>query len=90
MAVLAGALLVGSSVRASLRALALERLGAIDHVITSQGFVREELAAELMSADGMSAAFSGAAPIVAVEGFVTHQSSGRRAATGRPQCLGGR
>ncbi len=81
VAVLAGALLVGSSVRASLRALALERLGAIDQVVTTQGFVREELAAELMGADGMSAAFSGAAPIVAVEGFVTHQSSGRRASS---------
>ena len=79
VAVLAGALLVGSSVRASLRTLALERLGAIDQVVTSLGFVREELAAELLEADGMASAFGGAAPIVAVEGFVTHQSSGRRA-----------
>ena len=79
VAVLAGALLVGSSVRASLRSLALERLGAIDQVVTSLGFVREELAAELLDAEGMGGAFGGAAPIVAVEGFVTHQSSGRRA-----------
>ena len=79
VAVLAGALLVGSSVRASLRTLALERLGAIDQVVTSLNFVREELAAELLEADGMASAFGGAAPIVAVEGFVTHQSSGRRA-----------
>ena len=79
VAVLAGALLVGSSVRTSLRALALERLGAIDQVVTSLGFVRDELAAELLDAEGMAAAFAGAAPIVAVEGFVTHQASGRRA-----------
>ena len=79
VAVLAGALLVGSSVRASLRVLALERLGAIDQVVTSLGFVREDLAGELMQAEGMGAAFAGAAPIVAVEGFVTHQASGRRA-----------
>ena len=79
VAVLAGALLVGSSVRASLRTLALERLGAIDHVVTSLGFVRAELAGELLAAEGMAAAFGGAAPIVAVEGFVTHQASGRRA-----------
>ena len=79
VAVLAGALLVGASVRSSLRVLALERLGAIDQVVTSLGFVREELAGELMQAEGMGSAFSGAAPIVAVEGFVTHQSSGRRA-----------
>ena len=79
VAVLAGALLVGSSVRASLRTLALERLGAIDQVVTSLGFVREELASELLEAEGMASAFAGAAPIVAVEGFVTHQASGRRA-----------
>ena len=79
VAVLAGALLVGSSVRASLRVLALERLGAIDQVVTSLGFVREELAGELLEAEGMAASFGGAAPIVAVEGFVTHQASGRRA-----------
>ena len=69
----------GSSVRSSLRVLALERLGAIDQVVTSLGFVREELAGDLMLAEGMESAFAGAAPIVAVEGFVTHQASGRRA-----------
>ena len=79
VAVLAGALLVGSSVRASLRDLALERLGAIDQVITSAGFVRESLADELAAADGMRAAFGGAVPIIAIEGFVTHQESARRA-----------
>ena len=79
VAVLAGALLVGSSVRASLRVLALERLGAIDQVVTSLAFVREQLASELMGAEGMPAMFAGTAPIVAVEGFVTHQASGRRA-----------
>ena len=79
VAVLAGALLVGSSVRASLRGLALERLGAVDQVVTSAGFAREALAGELLAADGMEAAFAGAAPLVAVEGFVTHQDGGRRA-----------
>ena len=79
VAVLAGALLVGSSVRASLRSLALERLGAIDQVVTSLGFVGEGLAGELLEAEGLAGTFGGAAPIVAVEGFVTHQASGRRA-----------
>ncbi len=79
VAVLAGALLVGSSVRASLRGLALERLGAVDQVVTSATFVREALAAEVLARDGMQDAFAGAVPIVAVEGFVTHQDSGRRA-----------
>lgn len=38
VAVLAGALLVGDSVRVSLRELALQRLGQTDRVITSTGF----------------------------------------------------
>ena len=79
VAVLAGALLVGSSVRSSLRALALERLGSVDQVVTSLGFVRESLADELLTGDGMADRFGGAVPIVAIEGFVTHQDSGRRA-----------
>ncbi len=79
VAVLAGALLVGASVRSSLRALALERLGAVDLVVTSFGYVRESLAEDLLADDGMADAFEAAAPLVAVEGFVTHQSSRSRA-----------
>jgi len=79
VAVLAGALVVGSSVRASLRTLALERLGSIDQVVTSIGFVRDTFSDELMTAEGMAGNFGAAAPMVAVEGFVTHQASGRRA-----------
>ena len=79
VAVLAGALLVGASVRSSLRALALERLGAIDRVVTSARFVPESLGAGLLAADRLDGQFDAAAPLVAVEGFVTHQSSGRRA-----------
>ena len=79
VAVLAGALLVGTSVRSSLRALALERLGAIERVVTTGRFIREETGAVLLAADGMAAHFPSAVPMVAVEGFVTHQASGRRA-----------
>ena len=79
VAVLAGALLVGASVRSSLRALALERLGAVDHVVTSFGYVREGLGEDLLADGGMAEAFRAAAPLVAVEGFVTHQSSRSRA-----------
>ena len=78
VAVLAGALLVGASVRSSLRGLALERLGAIDRVVTSARFVPESFAAGV-PAGGSGERFENAAPLVAVEGFVTHQASGRRA-----------
>ena len=43
-AVLAGALLVGDSVRASLRELLLSRLGNTESVVSSQRFFREKLA----------------------------------------------
>jgi ABC-type antimicrobial peptide transport system permease subunit len=46
-AVLTGALLVGDSVRGSLRQLALDRLGAIDAVMVTPSFFRSELADEL-------------------------------------------
>ena len=49
VAVLAGALLVGDSVRASLRDLALQRLGQTDQVITSNGFFRDQLANDMQS-----------------------------------------
>ena len=79
VAVLAGALLVGSSVRASLRSLALERLGAVDAVVTSAHFIDDGFATTLRGAGAIDGLFGGVAPLIAVEGFVTHQESGRRA-----------
>src|SRR5919106_3641435 len=69
VAVLAGALMVGVSVRASLRDLVVQRLGQTDHVVLSSGFFRDEL----------SASFPRSAPLIVMEGFVTAQGSGRRA-----------
>ncbi len=42
-AVLTGALLVGDSMRGSLRDLTLDRLGPVDYVMTGDNFVREEI-----------------------------------------------
>jgi ABC-type antimicrobial peptide transport system permease subunit len=67
--VLGGALLVGDSVRASLRDLVLARLGNTDYVVSRNGFFRENLAA----------AFGAATPIISIEGMVSHPASGRRA-----------
>jgi putative ABC transport system permease protein len=75
VSVFAGALLVGDSVRGSLRDLAIGRLGATEHVVSSAGFFREALAGELEAAlDG-----GRIAPLVVATGFVTHEASGRRA-----------
>jgi ABC-type antimicrobial peptide transport system permease subunit len=79
VAVLAGALLVGDSVRASLRDLALARLGQADFVITASGFFREQLAADLQSHDQFAANFHGACPIIALEGAVTRDENNARA-----------
>ncbi|MGH9463244.1 MAG: hypothetical protein ACRD1X_18710, partial [Vicinamibacteria bacterium] len=76
--VLAGALLVGESVRASLRDLFLNRLGKTAYVISSAGFFREELASDLESHGAFSDSFGAASPLVALEGMVIHEASGRR------------
>ena len=68
VAVLTGALLVGHSVRASLRDLVLVRLGNTDTAVVTGGYFREQLAD----------AFPGDCPLIALEGMVTHQESGRR------------
>jgi len=46
VAVLAGALIVGDTVRGSLRDLVTHRLGRVDHVVQSSGFFREALGKE--------------------------------------------
>ena len=51
-AVLVGTLLVGDSMRGSLRALTLDRLGRIDDVVTGQGnFFRARLAEDLVEVE---------------------------------------
>lgn len=47
VAVLVGALVVGSSMRGSLKQLTLERLGRIDEVLISRGFFSESLADQI-------------------------------------------
>ena len=71
--VLGGALLVGDSVRTSLRDLVLARLGNTDYVVARNGFFREELAAAF-GKTGQEAC-----PTIAVNGMVAHPASGRRA-----------
>src|SRR3989338_2948706 len=83
VAVLAGALLVGDSVRGSLRDLILQRLGKTDQIVTSSGFLREQLADDLRADPAFNSIFNGICPIVVVQAFVTEQSGGRRTRPGR-------
>lgn len=79
VAVLAGALLVGDSVRASLRDLVVQRLGATDVIVVSSTFFREQLAADVRAHAQFAGTFEDVTPLVAARGLVTGQQSGRRA-----------
>lgn len=74
MAVLSGALLVGESVRASLRDLLIQRLGNTQQILTSDRFVREQLSDSLENtATGPSC------PVIYTQGVLIHEKSHARA-----------
>ena len=76
VAVLAGALLVGDSVRGSLRDLFLQRLGQTDQVVVANGFFRDQLAADIQKHNRFAAGgFVAAVPLIAVNGAITNESS---------------
>jgi len=80
-AILTGALLVGDSVRASLSELFLSRLGRTDQVITSNLMFREQLVDEISADSDFSNSFESICPMMVMEGFVTHENSGKRASS---------
>jgi hypothetical protein len=67
-AVLAGALLVGDSMRGSLRDLTLQRLGRIDSVIMAGHPFREALAGELAADAEFQKQFAAAVPVLLLNG----------------------
>ncbi len=78
-AVLTGALLVGDSVRGSLRDLSLERLGKIDFTVLSDHLFRQNLAEELAQQPNFLQRFGNPAPSLLLNGSATHGSSQARA-----------
>lgn len=70
-AVLTGALVVGDSVRGSLRDLSLQRLGRIDQALTAPRLFRTELADELAATDGFDQHFASALPALILRGSAT-------------------
>jgi putative ABC transport system permease protein len=70
-AVLTGALVVGDSLRGSLRDLTLERLGRIDHALVAEQPFRAALPAELAKQPGFAEHFSAAVPVLALPGSAT-------------------
>ncbi|MSO63334.1 MAG: hypothetical protein EXQ50_14815, partial [Acidobacteria bacterium] len=91
VAVLAGALLVGASVRDSLKQIALGRLGATDVIVTSPTFFRTALADNLLTRSTQPQqtqlgarvdayrALRSTAPVVVFGGAVVHDESKRTA-----------
>ncbi len=80
VAVLTGALLIGESVRGSLRDLVSQRLGRTDDFIASTGFFREQLATDILQPGVFTTSGIGATcPLITLDGLVTHEPSRRRA-----------
>ncbi|MCA9065574.1 MAG: ABC transporter permease, partial [Planctomycetaceae bacterium] len=79
-AVIAGALIVGDSMRSSLRDMSLKRLGRITHVLTSPRFIRQQLAADI--AGNLAASERIVAPAMLMTGSVERidQDNGRHRA----------
>src|SRR5438105_69605 len=63
-AVLTGALLIGDSVRGSLRHLVLDRLGKIDQLLVVDRFFRQEMAADLDATEVLKARGGSAVPAI--------------------------
>jgi putative ABC transport system permease protein len=87
-AVLTGALLIGDSMRGSLRHLLLDQLGQIDEVLVTDRFFRAQLADELESQPSFSGHFSQAIPSVLVQGTLENPRSGGALRAGRVMVLG--
>ncbi|RMF86906.1 MAG: hypothetical protein D6741_21290, partial [Planctomycetota bacterium] len=66
-AVLVGALIVGDSMRASLRRLAIDQLGKIDSIVMPGRYFRAELADEWTQTDAVSRFFEAATPAVLID-----------------------
>ena len=81
-AVIGGALIVGDSVRASLKQMTLDRLGRIDFVVSGPRFFRQELAADLRAQKVP------AAPAIIMQAALQSQSSGNLRRAGKVNVYG--
>lgn len=75
-AVLTGALLVGDSVRGSLRSLVLGRLGEVDYLLVTQNFFRAELVDDLLAPDVNRSQIDAVAGAILAEGSLKSSVKG--------------
>ncbi len=87
-AVLTGALLVGDSMRGSLRHLLLDQLGRIDDVLVTDRFFRAELADEVTAQPEFKKYFSQAVPAILVQGTVENPRPEGSLRAGRVTVIG--
>lgn len=78
-AVLTGALLVGDSVRGSLRDLTLDRLGKIDFALVTRKFFREDLVVDIATSEEFKEQFETIASAILTPGTAVHADSKARA-----------
>jgi len=78
-AVLTGALLVGDSVRGSLRDLTLDRLGKIDYALVTHKYFREDLLVDLATSKDFKNQFETIASAILSNGTAIHSISKTRA-----------
>ncbi len=72
--VITGALIVGDSVRDSLRTMSLDRLGGVDHAMHAGRFVRQNLAEELTAQLQTSELFTTLAPALIMDGALVREN----------------
>ena len=90
-AVLTGALLVGDSVRGSLRDLTLDRLGGIDYALVSERFFREELSTDLShKLEGETQLHRETVPAILLNGTAVNPKTKARASRVQIQGIDGR
>ncbi len=75
-AVLTGALLVGDSMRASLREVALRRLSGVDYALVAPSFFRQALADDLDTLPAFASDFGSAVPAIVLKAGLTHSETG--------------
>lgn len=75
-AVLTGALLVGDSMRASLREVALKRLSGVDYALVAPSFFRQALADDLNTLPTFAGDFGSAVPAIVLKAGLTNPKTG--------------
>jgi len=88
-AVLTGALMVGDSVRASLRELALRRLGPVDYALVSTRFFKADLAERIAGAAGFAEQFEASVPAIILQGGATNEAGSARTGGVQVAAMGG-